>query len=73
VLVSNTVLNLAHPNHMREALMSRRMGSGREVRGMKSQSNIRKHSWGAVGDHRLLLDGERPESPRARRAGRATV
>jgi len=28
VLVSNTVLNLAHPNHMREALMSRRMGLG---------------------------------------------
>ena len=26
VLVSNTVLNLAHPNHMREALMSRRTG-----------------------------------------------
>ncbi|HKO97142.1 MAG TPA: hypothetical protein VJU86_09125 [Pyrinomonadaceae bacterium] len=26
VLVSNTVLNLAHPNHMREALMSRRSG-----------------------------------------------
>ncbi|MGZ8843631.1 MAG: hypothetical protein ACXW18_08205 [Pyrinomonadaceae bacterium] len=28
VLVSNTVLNLAHPNHMREALLSRRMGLG---------------------------------------------
>ena len=28
VLVSNTVLNLAHPNHMREALMSRRIGLG---------------------------------------------
>jgi hypothetical protein len=27
VLVSNTVLNLAHPNHMREALLSRRMGT----------------------------------------------
>ena len=26
VLLSNTVLNLAHPNHMREALMSRRIG-----------------------------------------------
>jgi hypothetical protein len=26
VLVSNTVLNLAHPNHMREALASRRSG-----------------------------------------------
>jgi hypothetical protein len=26
VLVSNTVLNLAHPNHMREALLSRRTG-----------------------------------------------
>jgi len=26
VLLSNTVLNLAHPNHMREALMSRRVG-----------------------------------------------
>ena len=24
VLLSNTVLNLAHPNHMREALLSRR-------------------------------------------------
>jgi hypothetical protein len=30
VLLSNTVLNLAHPNHMREALLSRRAGiSGR--------------------------------------------
>ncbi len=30
VLLSNTVLNLAHPNHMREALLSRRLGmSGR--------------------------------------------
>ena len=28
VLVSNTVLNLAHPNHMREALLSRRIGFG---------------------------------------------
>jgi hypothetical protein len=28
VLVSNTVLNLAHPNHMREALLSRRVGLG---------------------------------------------
>jgi hypothetical protein len=26
VLLSNTVLNLAHPNHVREALLSRRMG-----------------------------------------------
>jgi hypothetical protein len=30
VLLSHTVLNLAHPNHMREALLSRRIGiSGR--------------------------------------------
>lgn len=28
VVFSNTVLNLAHPNHLREALMSRRMGLG---------------------------------------------
>jgi hypothetical protein len=28
VLLSNTVLNLAHPNHMREALLSRRTGLG---------------------------------------------
>lgn len=26
VLLSNTVLNLAHPNHLREALLSRRVG-----------------------------------------------
>jgi hypothetical protein len=26
VMLSNTVLNLAHPNHMREALASRRVG-----------------------------------------------
>ena len=26
VLLSNTVLNLAHPKHMREALLSRRIG-----------------------------------------------
>ena len=26
VILSNTVLNLAHPNHMREALLSRRVG-----------------------------------------------
>ena len=30
VLLSNTVLNLAHPNHMREALLSRRVGLGRK-------------------------------------------
>ena len=30
VLVSNTVLNLAHPNHMREALLSRRNALGRK-------------------------------------------
>jgi hypothetical protein len=29
VVFSNTVLNLAHPNHLREALMSRRSGLGR--------------------------------------------
>lgn len=28
ILISNTVLNLAHPNHVREALMSRRLGLG---------------------------------------------
>jgi hypothetical protein len=28
VVLSNTVLNLAHPNHMREALSSRRVGLG---------------------------------------------
>jgi hypothetical protein len=26
VLLSNTILNLAHPNHLREALASRRVG-----------------------------------------------
>jgi hypothetical protein len=26
VMLSNTVLNLAHPNHLREALLSRRIG-----------------------------------------------
>jgi hypothetical protein len=30
VLLSNTVLNLAHPNHMREALLSRRVGMTRK-------------------------------------------
>ena len=30
VILSNTVLNLAHPNHLREALLSRRMGRGRK-------------------------------------------
>jgi hypothetical protein len=30
VLLSNTVLNLAHPNHMREALLSRRAGLARK-------------------------------------------
>jgi len=29
VVFSNTVLNLAHPNHVREALMSRGLGLGR--------------------------------------------
>ena len=29
VVFSNTVVNLAHPNHLREALMSRRLGMGR--------------------------------------------
>lgn len=28
VTLSNTVLDLAHPNHLREALMARRMGLG---------------------------------------------
>ncbi len=27
VLMSNTVLNLAHPNHLREALLSRKLGA----------------------------------------------
>lgn len=30
VIVSNTILNLARPNHMREALSSRRTGTGRK-------------------------------------------
>jgi uncharacterized protein with ATP-grasp and redox domains len=30
VILSNTVLNLAHPNHMREALLSRRSGLARK-------------------------------------------
>jgi hypothetical protein len=30
VLISNTVLNLAHPNHMREALSARRTGLARK-------------------------------------------
>jgi hypothetical protein len=30
VLLSNTVLNLAHPNHLREALLSRRTRSSRK-------------------------------------------
>ena len=28
VVLSNTVLDLAHPNHIREALLSRRMALG---------------------------------------------
>lgn len=30
VVLSNTVLDLAHPNHVREALSSRRMGLGKK-------------------------------------------
>jgi hypothetical protein len=30
VMLSNTVLNLAHPNHLREALASRRIGLARK-------------------------------------------
>jgi hypothetical protein len=30
VILSNTVLNLAHPNHLREALLSRRIGMSRK-------------------------------------------
>lgn len=30
VVLSNTVLDLAHPNHVREALTSRRMGLGKK-------------------------------------------
>jgi hypothetical protein len=30
VLLSNTVLNLARPNHLREALLSRRVGMARK-------------------------------------------
>ena len=33
VLFSNTVLNLARPNHLREALMSRRIGTARRRSG----------------------------------------
>jgi hypothetical protein len=29
ILLSNTVLNLAYPNHIREAMLSRRMALGR--------------------------------------------
>ena len=29
VVISNTVLNLVHPNHLREALISRRVGISR--------------------------------------------
>jgi hypothetical protein len=29
VVLSNTVLNLAHPNHVREALAARRLGMGK--------------------------------------------
>jgi len=29
VVLSNTVLNLAHPNHLREALLARRVGMAR--------------------------------------------
>lgn len=29
VVFSNTILNLAHPNHLREALLSRRIGTAR--------------------------------------------
>ena len=29
IMLSNTVLNLAHPNHIREALASRRLALGR--------------------------------------------
>jgi len=28
VILSNTILNLAHPNHIREAMLSRRMALG---------------------------------------------
>jgi len=29
VLLSNTVLNLAHPNHLREAILSRKLAKGK--------------------------------------------
>jgi hypothetical protein len=29
IVLSNTILNLAHPNHIREAMLSRRMALGR--------------------------------------------
>lgn len=29
VLLGNTILNLAHPNHLREALLTRRIGTAR--------------------------------------------
>ncbi len=30
VVINNTVLNLAHPNHVREALQARRLGLGKK-------------------------------------------
>jgi hypothetical protein len=33
VVFSNTILNLAHPNHLREALLSRRIGTARKRSG----------------------------------------
>ena len=50
VLISNTVLNLAHPNHMREALLSRRVGlSGKwtvkRETGDKDRELVRSHKY----------------------------
>ena len=38
VVLSNTVLNLARPNHLREALLSRRLGTARKRTGTLSGS-----------------------------------
>src|SRR5688500_13446857 len=71
VLLSNTVLNLAHPNHMREALLSRRIGmSGRkqsdQIRDRRSPLNcIGFASRGPTGrslSHRSLGRAGRPDS-----------
>ena len=57
VLLSNTVLNLAHPNHMREALLSRRIARSSSWRPWSTPTRKATAPLAARGRSRALDSG----------------